>query len=74
MGRITRVGKHSFRAIMVEVAWQVIRKDIEVRQRYERIRARSGSKRAIVAIACMVLLRTRRTLLDGLPSLEQLAA
>jgi transposase len=73
MGRITKVGKHSVRAIMVEVAWQMIRKDMGMRRRYERMRARSGAKRAIVAIARMVLLRTRRMLLDSSPYVGRLA-
>ena len=72
MGRITAIGKSSLRAIMVEVAWYIIRKDNSMRKKFERIKARSGSKRAIVAIARTVLLRTRRMLLDGLPYSEQL--
>ncbi|UCG66213.1 MAG: IS110 family transposase [Deltaproteobacteria bacterium] len=72
MGRITGIGKNSLRAIMVEVAWYIIRKDNSMRKKFERIKARSGSKRAIVAIARTVLLRTRRMLLDGLPYSEQL--
>ena len=74
MGRITGIGKNSLRAIMVEVAWYIIRKDNSMRKKFERIKARSGSKRAIVAIARTVLLRTRRMLLDGLPYSEQLTA
>ena len=74
MGRITGIGKNSVRAIMVEVAWYIIRKDNSMRKKFERIKARSGSKRAIVAIARTVLLRTRRMLLDGLPYSEQLTA
>jgi transposase len=69
MGRITAIGKNSLRAIMVEVAWYK-----SMRKKFERIKARSGSKRAIVAIARTVLLRTRRMLLDGLPYSEQLTA
>jgi ABC-type nitrate/sulfonate/bicarbonate transport system ATPase subunit len=36
-------------------------------EKYERIKARSGGKRAIVAIARTLLIRMRRLLLDGLP-------
>jgi ABC-type polar amino acid transport system ATPase subunit len=36
-----------------------------MREKYERIKIRSGGKRAIVAIARTLLLRMRRMLLDG---------
>jgi ABC-type polar amino acid transport system ATPase subunit len=36
-----------------------------MRQKYDRIKVRSGGKRAIVAIARTLLLRMRRMLLDG---------
>ena len=36
-------------------------------QKYERIKARAGGKRAIVAVAHNLLLRIRRILLDGVP-------
>jgi len=35
-----------------------------MQEKYERIKARAGGKRAIVAIARTLLLRTRRILLD----------
>jgi len=67
MGRITGIGKNSLRAILVEASWQLITKDGVMRDKYERIKARSGAKRAIVAIARTLLLRSRRMLLDGRP-------
>jgi transposase len=67
MGRITAIGKDHLRGTLVEVAWRLIGKDRAMRKKYERIKIRSGSKRAIVAIARMTLLRTRRMLLDGTP-------
>jgi transposase len=67
MGRITAIGKNDLRGTLVEVAWRLIGKDRAMRRKYERIKARSGSKRAIIAIARMTLLRTRRMLLDGTP-------
>lgn len=67
MGRITAIGKNQLRGTLVEVAWRLIGKDRAMRNKYERIKIRSGSKRAIVAIARMTLLRTRRMLLDGTP-------
>jgi transposase len=64
MGRITCVGKGSLRGILVETAWKLIGRDQAMREKYERIKMRSGSKRAIVAIARRVLLCARRMLLD----------
>ncbi len=64
MGRITGIGKNTLRAILVEASWQLITKDQEMRQKYDRIKIRSGGKRAIVAIARTLLLRMRRMLLD----------
>jgi transposase len=67
MGRITAIGKNDLRGTLVEVAWRLIGKDRAMRKKYDRIKVRSGSKRAIIAIARMTLLRTRRMLLDGTP-------
>ena len=36
-------------------------------KQYERIKARSGAKRAIVAVARILLLRIRRMILDSQP-------
>ena len=66
MGRITGIGKNSLRAILVEASWKLIRKDGVMQEKYERIKARAGGKRAIVAIARSLLLRTRRMLLDNI--------
>jgi transposase len=67
MGRITGIGKSGLRGELVEASWKLITKDGAMREKYERIKARSGAKRAIVAIARTLLLRTRRMLLDGNP-------
>ena len=74
MGRITAIGKNDLRGTLVEVAWRLIAKDRAMRRKYERIKARAGSKRAIVAIARITLLRTRRMLLDRRPYVLGLAA
>jgi transposase len=63
MGRITGIGKNTLRAILVEASWKLITKDQVMREKYERIKIRSGGKRAIVAIARTLLLRMRRMLL-----------
>jgi transposase len=65
MGRITRAGRGGVRATLVEASWTLIRKDPAMAEKYEKIKARRGGKRAIVAIARMLLLRLRRMLLDG---------
>jgi len=74
MGRITGIGKNTLRSLLVEASWTLIRKDQAMREKYERIKIRSGGKRAIVAIARTLLLRMRRMLLDGQAYAFQLAA
>ena len=74
MGRITKVGKHSLRALLVQAAWQLIRKDRAIKEKYERIKIRAGGKRAIVAIARTLLLRVRRIWLDATPYQVALSA
>lgn len=74
MGRITAIGKNDLRGTLVEVSWRLIAKDPAMRDKYERIKARAGSKRAIIAIARILLLRTRRMLLDRQEYIVGLAA
>lgn len=74
MGRITAIGKNDLRGTLVEVAWRLIAKDPAMQEKYERIKIRAGSKRAIIAIARTLLLRTRRMLLDRQPYIVGLAA
>jgi transposase len=74
MGRITGIGKNTLRAILVEASWKLITKDQAMREKYDRIKIRSGGKRAIVAIARTLLLRMRRRLLDKQAYTLQLAA
>ena len=65
MGRITCIGKNSVRATLIQAAWALIRKDGIMHEIYEKLKARAGGKRAIVAIARKLLIRMRRILLDG---------
>jgi transposase len=65
MGRITCIGKNSVRAMLVQASWALIRKDGVAREKYEKLKARTGGKRAIVAIARKLLIRMRRIMLDG---------
>jgi transposase len=74
MGRITGIGKNTLRSLLVEASWTLIRKDQAMREKYDRIKIRSGGKRAIVAIARTLLLRMRRMLLDKQGYALQLAA
>jgi transposase len=74
MGRITRIGKNTLRSLLVEASWTLIRKDQAMREKYTRIKIRSGGKRAIVAIARTLLLRMIRMLLDKQTYELQLAA
>lgn len=74
MGHITRAGKNSLRGTLIEASWYLIGKDQGMRRKYERIKARAGAKRAIVAIARHLLLCTRRMLIDQQRYLSAAAA
>jgi transposase len=50
-GHITKQGKPIVRKILVQAAWVAIRHDKRLQEVYERIAAKSGAKRAIVAVA-----------------------
>ena len=63
-GHISRCGKAALRSRLVEASWIAIRFDPQLADIYQRIRARQGGKRAIVAVARRLLLRVRRLLLD----------
>lgn len=67
LGHITGSGRNSLRGMMVEMAWQLIMRDRHTRTKYEQLKNRAGSKRAIVALARRLLLCARRLLLDGTP-------
>jgi transposase len=67
IGRITGAGKNTVRSALVESCWLLIRKDKAMRKKYEQIKARSGGKRAIVAVSRKLLLCIRRLLLDNRP-------
>jgi transposase len=67
MGRITRIGKNTLRALLVQASWQLIRKDGVMGEKYEKLKIRAGGKKAIVAIARTLIIRMRRLLLDNTP-------
>ena len=74
MGRITCVGKNSLRAMLIQASWALIRKDGVMREKYDKLKSRSGGKRAIVAVARTLLIRMRRLLLDNEPYVVGLIA
>ena len=74
MGRITCVGKNSLRATLIQASWALIRKDGVMQEKYDRLKSRSGGKRAIVAIARTLLIRMRRLLLNNNPYVVGLVA
>ena len=74
MGRITCVGKNSLRATLIQASWALIRKDGVMQEKYDRLKSRSGGKRAIVAVARTLLIRMRRMLLDNNPYVIGLVA
>lgn len=66
-GRITSCGNKRIRSALVESSWILISRDLEMRARYMRIKAKRGGKRAIVAIARSLIIRIRKVLLSGQP-------
>jgi len=67
LGHVTKQGRHSVRALLVEAAWRLITKDPAMEEKYRRVAARAGGKRAIVGIARRLVIRMRRLLLDNVP-------
>jgi len=74
MGNITHIGKGQLRAYLIEASWILIGKDPAMGQKYQTLKYRCGSKRAIVAIARKLLVRARRVLLDRAPYVPGKAA
>lgn len=63
-GHITKQGKPLIRRILVEAAWMAVRKDNSLAMLYEKLWKRVGKKRAIVAIARIMLGRLRSCIKD----------
>lgn len=64
-GHITKQGKPVIRKILVQASWVAIRYDKDLQAIYERIAAKSGAKRAIVAIARRLIGRIRSCFRTG---------
>lgn len=73
LGSITRTGKPYLRALLLECTWRAIAKDPGLRRRYEQLQARTGGKRAAVALARHLALIARRLLLEHRPYQATLA-
>ena len=58
-GHITRHGKPIIRRLLVEAAWVAVRKDPSLTSIFERLAWRTGKKRAIIAIARILIGRVR---------------
>lgn len=75
LGRITRRGPGAVRGALVQCAWSSIRCDAQEREFYEKLRARRGKKKAIVAVARRLAVRIWRALTGYEPAgAEQQAA
>lgn len=64
---MTRWGNRRARTVLVEASWTLIQKDARMRDVYERIKAKSGSGRAICAVARRLGLAIRAMLRDRTP-------
>lgn len=64
-GRISRQGSARLRYVLVEAAWKAIRADPEMREFFNRIAARGGKKRAIVACARKLIGKARAVIRDN---------
>jgi transposase len=73
-GRITRCGNKRVRTCLVEASWILIHREPAMRQKYLLLKNRKGGKRAIIAIARMLILRIRRILLNNEPYIMKAAA
>lgn len=66
-GGITHQGNTYVRHCLIELAWRAIRADDNLRGRYDKLKLRSNGKKAIVAIARVLIGRIRACLRDGVP-------
>jgi transposase len=67
-GHITGMGSGFIRATLIENAWAAIRKDPVLLDKFNRVRGNSKSKKkAIVAVACMLIVRFRACIISGKP-------
>lgn len=67
MGHITGIGKPHLRGTLIEISWTLIRYYPKEREFYIKLKARAGSKRAIVAVARRFIIKARYMLLTNTP-------
>jgi len=74
-GRITGMGPGFIRATLIENSWAAIRKDPVLLDKFTRVWHASGSrKKAIVAVARMLIVRFRTCVMSGTPYVIGVAA
>lgn len=66
-GSITKQGNTQVRSILIEVAWRAIEADATLASFFERVKARRGSKRAIVGVARKLIGRIRAAFRHQVP-------
>jgi transposase len=67
-GRITGMGSGFVRSVLVENSWVAIRKDQALLSKFSRVVRSSGNKKkAIVAVARVLIVRLRACLIAGIP-------
>jgi transposase len=67
-GRITGMGPSFIRATLIENSWAAVRKDQVLLAKFHRVWKATGSKKkAIVAVARMIIVRLRACIISGTP-------
>ena len=61
-GRITRSGPGRLRGVLVQCAWIAVRHDPEEKKKFQELKSRIGARRAIVAVARRLAVKTWRSL------------
>lgn len=64
-GRISKQGNRHLRAILIEIAWRAIGKDPALATFFQRLLPRTGTTRAIVAVARKLIGRIRAAFRKG---------
>lgn len=64
-GHISRQGKPIFRKLLIQAAWIAIKVDKELSRKYNNLGKRTGKKKAIVAIARILIGRARACVING---------
>lgn len=73
-GPIRKCGPAGLRAALVQCAWASLRSDASLRAVFERVNARAGRKRAIIAVTRRIALRLRARWLEALATPPAAAA